>query len=80
VQSFTTCIPLLTAISAFGLRRRRWRSPQQLSTLFPYLLMPKEREFRKIYTSADNSAITNKIKTKQRDNLTKIIINISAVQ
>jgi len=42
--------------------------------------MPKEREFRKIYTSADNSAITNKIKTKQRDNLIKIIINISAVQ
>ena len=29
VQSFTVHMPLLTAISAFGLGRRRWSSPQQ---------------------------------------------------
>jgi len=34
VQSFTARMPLLTATSAFGLGRRRWNSPQQLS---PYL-------------------------------------------
>ena len=34
MQSFTARMPLLTATSAFGLGRRRWNSPQQLS---PYL-------------------------------------------
>ena len=29
VQSFTACMPLLTATSALGLGRRRWSSPQQ---------------------------------------------------
>jgi len=29
VQSFTACVSLLTATSAFVLRRRRWSSPQQ---------------------------------------------------
>ena len=29
VQSFTACMPLLTATSAFGSGRRCWRSPQQ---------------------------------------------------
>jgi len=29
VQSFTACVPLLTAASTFGLRRKRWSSSQQ---------------------------------------------------
>ena len=29
MQSFTACMPLLTATSTFGLGRRRWSSPQQ---------------------------------------------------
>ena len=29
VQSFTACMPLLMAASAFGLGRRHWSSPQQ---------------------------------------------------
>ena len=33
MQSFTARMPLLTATSAFGLRKSRWRSRQQLSTL-----------------------------------------------
>jgi len=38
VQSSTACMPLLTATSIFGLKRRRWSSPQkELSTLSSYL-------------------------------------------
>ena len=52
VQSFTACMPLMTATSTFRLGRRRWSSPQQcyLHCLHTYIYTERTT-FQEIYSS-----------------------------